>query len=1220
MSRTASTKAISSTKVRHVAAVSLGMLLFCLPVFAQLNYGRVFGGVTDQSGGVIAGATVTIIDVDRGLPRPLVTDSAGEYNAPSLLAGKYTIRVEAKGFQTVERQNVVLEVGENVRVDVTMQPGEQTQTVTVTESIPILNTADAQLSGSVESKQLDDLPITGHQYYHALDYTPGITAQPGGDSLNIVSAGGRSNDIGWVLDGLDETETWAGGGPIAGLREVSVLPIDSIDEVKIIQNPNAEYGWRSSAIISVGIKSGTNTVHGSAYYNLRNTVLNARNAFTPVTGPLGGRAADHVWDYGVSMGGPIKKNKMFYFGNYESEGFDAAEPQQLQAPTLVPNAGNGGAPNATNSIPDAIAALNAGGVGLSSLSLKLSGCNPSSASITSASPVTVATACSAANGVFGSFPAGASQVLAPTDFGGSKNVIGKWDYHVSDHHSVNAEYFYSRGNDNSPSSIQQYWAEDSPQFTGLGRVVWVWTPSSSWVNEARFGYSGNNGPTYPSECVYNLGQPNYAAAFGYTPGTPGNPPGCKSFAPIQIGNFTSLGSDSGGGAFQIRDWAWLDTVSYTRGKHAFKWGVEVHYETFTGPGKISGLTGTLDFGNTSTVALGSIAKPTPLEDFEAGTPDSGSLLIGVPQLDIANERYGAFLQDSYRLTPRLTVNLGLRYEYAGPLVDKHNQLGNFDPTSATGLVQQQSGQGLYHNSAKDFDPRIGLVWDVTGKGKTVVRAGMSLVNNNNTNYNDYLHTSFDSALELIPTGWNLTTASGSVLAKPGNILAGVATLSATTPGALTWAQNQPIYNATSAALACGNGIAPNPSPCALYAINPNFPASYVTTWTLDVQHAFTSNLGLDVSYVGMHGTALSGDIDENAPTFGAKGTAAEQLRRPYNVNCPSSTPGGLGLNPNECFPYLGHINYYTGNLKSNYDGLSLTLTERASHGLTFTAGYTFAHALDDITSIQSFIAVNSANPNDNYGNSNVDARNHFTLTATYLIPGRKAPGQLLQGWQINTGVNLLGAFPFSGVDTNSDLSGTGEKFDLWDLAGPASSFKGGGLANLPCYGVTGSTFAAAVTPLGTPACTPEASVAMMPMLCQTQAASEPTNPNPSVVSGARGTGLTALAALGCYYSGSAAITPPAQGTEGTMPRNSLRGRSYRDWDFSIMKNWTFKERFGVQFRTEFYNLINDTEYAVPSGNPNNPVTFGAAQSSPSGGSVIRGGGPRTIFMGLRVTF
>jgi hypothetical protein len=1215
---------VSARKTVKVLSVSFGLLLFCIPVFSQLNYGRIFGGITDQTGGAIAGATVTIIDVDRGLPRPLVTDSAGEYNAPSLLAGTYTIRVEAKGFQTVERQNVVLGVGGNARVDVTMVPGEQTQTVTVTESVPLLNTADAQLSGNVESAQLDNLPITGHQYYHALDFVPGITVQPGGFTTSMVSAGGRQHDLGWVFDGLDETETWAGAGPLAGMGEVSILPIDSIDQVKVVQNPNAEYGWRSSAIVTVGIKSGTNALHGSAYYNLENTGLNARNAFTSASGPLGGRAATHVSDYGASIGGPIKKNKMFYFANYEGESFRAGEPRQVQAPTLIPNAGASGGTNPTVSIPDAIAALNAAGASLSPLSLKLSGCNPSGAGITSTNPVTVATACSAASGIFGSYPVGGSQVLGLTDFGGSKNVVGKWDYHINDHNSVNAEYFYSRGNDNTPGSIQPYWAEDSPQFTGLGRAVWVWTPNSSWVNEARFGYSGNNGPTYPSECVYNnLGQPDYAAAFGYTPGTPSNPPGCHPFAPVTIGNFTSLGSDSGGGAFQIRDWAWLDTVSYTRGKHAFKWGVEVHYETFTGAGKLTGLTGSLDFGNTAAVNLGSIlaANTTPLEDFAAGVPDSGSILIGVPNLDIASERYAGFVQDSYRLIPRLTVNLGLRYEYAGPLVDAHNALGNFDPTSPTGLVQQQNGQALYHNSAKDFDPRLGLVWDVTGKGTTVVRTGMSVVNNNNTNYNDFLHTSFDSALELMPTGWNLTTASGSVLPASGNILAGVATLAATTPGALTWVENQPIYNVTNTALACGNGVGKNPSPCALYATNPNFPLGYMTTWTLDVQHAFTSNLSLDVSYIGMHGTDLTGDIDENAPSFGAKGTAAEQLRRPYTENCPSSTPGGLGLDPSECFPYFGHINYYTANLKSNYDGLVLALTERASHGLNFAAAYTLAHALDDITNIQSFIPVNNADPySSDYGNSDVDARNHFTFTASYSIPGIKSPGQLLEGWQINTTINVLGAFPFAGVDTNSDLSGTGEKYDLWDLAGPASSFDGGGLANLPCYGVTGSTFASATTVLGTLACKTVGTVSQMPAMCVSQATNEPTNPNPSVVAGPRGTGLTALAALGCYSSGSAVITPPAQGTEGTMPRNTLRGRPYKDWDFSIQKNWTFKERFGLQFRTEFYNVINDTEYAGPASNPNNPATFGATQSSPNSGLVITGGGPRTIFMGLRATF
>ena len=287
---------------------------------------------------------------------------------------------------------------------------------------------------------------------------------------------------------------------------------------------------------------------------------------------------------------------MFFFGNYEGETFSVGKGSQVTGPTLLPNAGN------ANSITDAIAALNTAGVGLSTLSLKLSGCDPANANINSRTNTTVAQACNAANGVFGSFPANTQQVRNLTDFGSSKNVVVKFDYHISDHHAINAEYFYSRGNDSSPSSIQTYWAEDSPQFTGLGRAVWVWTPNSSWVNEARFGYSGNNGPTYPAECVYNLGQPNYATAFGYTPGTPGNPPSCagKAFAPIDIGSYTELGSDNGGGTFFIKDFAWLDTVSYTRGKHLFKFGAEVHHESLIGAGKLTGLVGTTDFGNTVT--------------------------------------------------------------------------------------------------------------------------------------------------------------------------------------------------------------------------------------------------------------------------------------------------------------------------------------------------------------------------------------------------------------------------------------------------------------------------------------------------------------------------------------------------------------------------------------------------------------------------------------------
>jgi hypothetical protein len=1198
---------VNMRKTIQVLGASFGLsLLLSLPVFSQLNLGRILGAITDQSGGAIAGATVTVVDVARGVSRPLTTDGAGEYNAPGLTPGTYTVRAEAKGFRTVERQNVVLGVGGDVRVDVTLQPGEQAQTITVTEALPIVNTTNATLGGTVENQQLSDLPIHGRQFVKLLDYQPGVLALPGGDSFDYSSNGARVQDQVWMLDGIDDIDAWSAAGPIVGQQQADILPVDAIQEVKVIENPNAQYGWKPGAVVDTGLKSGTNNIHGTAYTYDRNTALDAKNAF------LAGqpKALDELWNYGASIGGPIKKDKLFYFGAYEGELFAVGQPSVVQVPSSL--AGQG----ITNSVPDAIADINAqhlagtkGTTTLSTLSLNLAGCDATKITTSMTTGAAVAPFCNPTNGVMNNGTNNINLPFAPNDEGHSNSFITKVDYHLNDHNALNGEYFFGRGDEFNPSSIHDYWSEASPQYTQSTRAVWVWTPNSTWVNEARFGHDMSSGPTFPEECINNLGQPNYASAFGYTPGTPSNPAGCHPFAPVTIGSFTSMGSDSGGGAWSFGIWTGVDTVSYTRGKHLFKFGGELSVLRFTGAGKLTNLTGSTTFAGGD-----AFNASTPLEDFLTGIPDSGTLLLGSPTRHITQNRYAGFVQDDWRVTRRVIVNLGLRYEYTAPIVERNNNLGNFDPNSATGLVQQANGHAVYNGDPKNFGPRLGVAWDVTGKGTTVVRVGGSLVYMNFIAFNELLQSPNGSQLQAIPTGFTLYNANGTTRASPGNIAVGTATLfgPTITSGQINWAANTPIFNSGGSALVCANGltsvviggVSTTPAPCAINVINQNFRPGYTSTWTLAVQHAFTSGLSLNLAYVGTHGTDLGGTVDINAAPPGVKNSVSPiQTKRPYYNQ----------------FPYLSNIRYLTDNLESNYDALQANLTERVTHGLTFNAGYTLSHCLDDYSGETNTKVMDNTRPGLDYGNCNYDAPNHFTLTGSYTIPGKKSPGQLLEGWQINSAVSLLSAFPFNATDTNSDISGTGQKADRWTLLGPASAFSGaGGAGAIPCFGVTKSSFQKA-------GCITVATVANLPAACVTAATNEQfgTTPNPATPGDKNATGLLALGNFGCYYENGSAIVPPAQGTFGDMARNILRGKPFREWDFSAIKDWKFKERYTAQFRAEFYNILNSVEYAVPSGNPNSPSTFGQAQqtpNAPASGPVNRSGGPRLIQLGLKFIF
>src|SRR6202521_2297711 len=276
----------SLRKAVQLLVGTMGLLLLCLPLFSQGSSGRILGTVTDQSGGVVAGATITIIDKDRGVARNLTTDDAGEYNAPTLIPGTYTVRAAAKGFRTLDRENVELGVGKEIRVDLTVQTGQQEQTVVVTESIPLVETTNATLGGTLNNADIQDMPLNGRNYQNLLSLRPGVFVQPGGSPWTQSTNNVRPDETVWMLDGVLNVNFYD-ARPIASMPSpytdgATILPVDSIQEFNLEENPKAEYGWKPGAIVNVGVRSGTNTFHGSAYGFYRSQAWEARSLFNPV--------------------------------------------------------------------------------------------------------------------------------------------------------------------------------------------------------------------------------------------------------------------------------------------------------------------------------------------------------------------------------------------------------------------------------------------------------------------------------------------------------------------------------------------------------------------------------------------------------------------------------------------------------------------------------------------------------------------------------------------------------------------------------------------------------------------------------------------------------------------------------------------------------------------------------------------------------------------------
>src|SRR3989475_4375740 len=372
-------------KAMQLLGGTMGVLLLCLPLFSQGSSGRILGTVTDQSGGVVAGATVTVTDTERGVSKIFVTNDPGEYNAPTLIPGTYKVRVEAKGFKTVERQNIVLEVGKEVRVDLTLQPGDQVQTITITESIPMVETTNATLGGTLNNADIQDLPLNGRNYQYLLSLRPGVMVQPGGGPWTQSTNNIRPDESGWMVDGVINASFYD-SRPVTGASSfitdgATILPIDAIQEFNLEENPKAEYGWKPGAVVNVGIRSGTNNLHGAAYAFGRDQSFDARNIFNPgpdasgncVPNPGQPAVCDKIptqlKQFGAVVGGPIKKDKLFFFAGYE--GLRSFIGNALA--THVPATGSlGGDPS--GSMVDAINALQTAGVPLSPVSLKLFGC------------------------------------------------------------------------------------------------------------------------------------------------------------------------------------------------------------------------------------------------------------------------------------------------------------------------------------------------------------------------------------------------------------------------------------------------------------------------------------------------------------------------------------------------------------------------------------------------------------------------------------------------------------------------------------------------------------------------------------------------------------------------------------------------------------------------------------------------------------------------------
>src|SRR5437588_6352175 len=647
--------------------------LFSWLAFAQSQNGRILGTVTDPSGAVVVGAKVVITDSERGISQTYTSNPSGDYVAPTLRPGLYTITAEAAGFKKLERPSIRVEVGQDLRIDFQLKTGSASEVVTVMDEAPLVNATTDVLGGTFTNKAINELPLNGRDFQNLVTLRPGVQRYPGGGFLSISSNGNRPEDNNFIVDGTDNNDPYYATTVInaEGVQGTPAthLPIDAIQEFTAEEQPPAEYGWKPGAIVNVGLKSGTNSLHGDLYDFERNSGLDARNYFNPVPGkhrPL------RMHQFGTTVGGPIVKEKLFFFTAYEGTRDLVGNSETLNSPATVSLPGQNGAGctfittgDCNNSLVDATSDVIAGGGSVSTLSAKLAALFPTNDGTNPNGP-------------------GALNIGFPNKNREDNGLI-KLDFNVSQRHVVTGRYFIgdSIQTERDIPVLQPFWQSQAVTRAQVLGANWTWTLSPRWINEAKFGFNRFNQSILTVDASVN------PTAYGLNTGVTSK----VNFGmpEIAVSGFTSLGGNHGWPLLTTpnQTYQFADNLSYNHGKHAIKFGGEFRH------GSTHNVRDRYGKGRIRFEGGGAFSTSTALEDFIAGVPAVGRLFVGDSERHVSIKSFGGFVQDDWRVTNHLTINAGMRYDLSTVIKERNNLLGNFEPS--VGLVQVGAQVGAPYN-------------------------------------------------------------------------------------------------------------------------------------------------------------------------------------------------------------------------------------------------------------------------------------------------------------------------------------------------------------------------------------------------------------------------------------------------------------------------------------------------------------------------------------------
>jgi len=964
------------TQSRFLTMLSLLVCAFLLALpaaLAQTFRGGINGTVADNSGAVVSGAAVTLINADTDARSTTVSSSAGEFLFQDLPLGTYSVTVAAEGFSTGKYDKITVSAGQIYTLPVKLGVSGSAETIEVNAAAIALDTTTVTQTTVLSAQEVANMPLNGRDFTQMIQLTPGYGGYSGGGygSLN----GTRANQMNWQIDGVDNNDLWhnipaVNQGGVSGIAGI-ILPLDAVDQFSAQTQAGPEGGRNPGGTINLTLRAGTNSLHGSVYYFNRNEALGEKSAFSPTKQKV------RNYNTGFSLGGPFLKDKLFGFVTFEHQRFVIGQSGTATEPSV-------GWQNSATAI------LAAKGIPVQPVMQNV------------------------LNSLWGHANLGADTAGVVNnyhsndpEYGYSWNGLGKVDWRLSDKDNLSVHWFVGQGNQVAPltgssgSQLLDYY-EIAPIHVQNIAIVYNRVLSSHITNQILAGVNYFNQIFNDNKTNFDVQSLGFVTGAGFT-----NAPNITIGKTTGGTRFDGVGLTPPEGRNDITGHL-TDQLSWVKGAHQMRFGGE-YRQAQLDEFYHRHATGAFTFDGSRTAATGPTLAANPdgldgyryaLADFLAGTTSAASIAVGDPERQVFVNTFFLNAGDTWQVNRSLNLNYGVRYDYTGPLHNSNKDMSVFRPalTNSDGLALQGAQiKNLFQQYWTSISPRVGASLQLDSK--TVLRAGYGWYFDS-PNLNPFLDNrpgnSAPNGVEGNPTG-----PSPVSTIQPNGVNGLGAGKTDIIAGTNIFGSAGSTCNGQTGTVQCG-----------IFSVNENFRPSYNQNYSLNIERSLSPNVILQLGYVGSGGRHLLSLLDINQGTT--------QQTRPFYA----------------LYPNFTNINQLESIGTSNYNSLQAQLRVQGFHGLSMQSVYTWSHNLDEVTAYRGTLPQNSFDFKNDYSNSDFDTRNTFTTLVSYAIPGtsgRLRP--LTNGWSANSLISLHGGQPFT-VFASGDISGTGEGYDRADQIRP----------------------------------------------------------------------------------------------------------------------------------------------------------------------------------------